>query len=91
MYYINLGGIKLLWGTTAAVGTGTFTITNPTGFFSTIQSASINATGSYVNTNVMTANFTSPLSGMATTISFSPQIITGSGPSNPYSFIVIGT
>lgn len=42
-FYINLGGIKLLWGTTAAVSVGTggttSTVTLPTSFFSSIQLA----------------------------------------------------
>lgn len=44
MYYINLGGIKMLWGTSGAVsltatqGTS-YSVVMPTGFFSTITMA----------------------------------------------------
>lgn len=44
-YYINLGGIKLLWGRTdsKSVGTGgaTYYVTFPASFFTTIQSVSV--------------------------------------------------
>lgn len=38
-YYLNLGGIKMLWGTTTAFtnGTGGAGVTLPASFFSTIQ------------------------------------------------------
>lgn len=40
MYYINLGGIKLLWGVgapqTCATGGNTYTFVMPTSFFSTV-------------------------------------------------------
>lgn len=38
-YYINLAGIKLMWGTTTDLGTNTFSnnITMPSSFFSTMQ------------------------------------------------------
>lgn len=43
MYYINLGGIKLLWGTSAIINTTTtatqYNFTLPASFFNTIQTA----------------------------------------------------
>lgn len=54
-YYINLGGIKFCWGTTAQVsnsGTGfqqaVYVINLPTSFFSTIQSINVTTTGGAV-------------------------------------------
>lgn len=46
-FYINLGGIKLFWGLTAAVndntsGSLTYTVTFPVSFFSTVQSVTAN-------------------------------------------------
>lgn len=46
MYYINLGGIKLLWlsgasFTGGASGFTTTTVTFPTGFFSTVQASTL--------------------------------------------------
>lgn len=43
-YYANIGGIKLMWGTTSDLGTGTFSnnITMPSGFFSTMQTGLAN-------------------------------------------------
>lgn len=38
MKYINLGGMKVLWGRTAVMnGTGTFTVTFPTSFFTAVD------------------------------------------------------
>ena len=46
MYYINLGGIKMLWGQTAAnvasAAGPSFGITFPTSFFTTVQSGIAN-------------------------------------------------
>lgn len=48
-YYINLGGIKLLWGTSSNVANSTsptqYGLTLPTSFFTTIQSATATTTG----------------------------------------------
>ena len=42
-YYMNLGGIKILWGQTASQASGSpgnaYNVNLPTSFFSTIQSA----------------------------------------------------
>jgi hypothetical protein len=51
IYYINLGGIKMAWGTTgslsisgaAPASSAAYVITWPTSFFSTIQSATVSA------------------------------------------------
>jgi len=91
MYYINLGGIKLCWGSTAALGTSNFTITLPTGFFTTMQAGNINAMGGYTNTNAVTANWTAPITGMAVTATFTSIIIGGASPSNSYTYLLIGT
>jgi hypothetical protein len=44
-YYVNLGGIKICWGTTGTLGPAsgytTCTISLPTGFFSAIQSYNV--------------------------------------------------
>lgn len=49
MYYINLGGIKFLWGNTGSMSySGTsaqFGITFPTGFFTTLQSWNLGQSG----------------------------------------------
>ena len=50
-YYINLGGIKMCWGTTGSItisGVGNKTISMPSSFFSTIQSATHDKFGSAV-------------------------------------------
>jgi len=91
MYYINLGGIKLLWGNTASVGSGNWNITLPTGFFTTMQAGSVNATGNYINTNQMVANWSAPITGMTVAATFSTLIVTGATPSNPYTYLLIGT
>ena len=78
MYYINLGGMKILWcngsNVTSGVTPTAYTFTLPTGFFSTIQSAnssSINPATSLAqysnvasaNTTTVTCNVTSALTG----------------------------
>lgn len=72
-YYINLGGIKLMWGVTAgiAVGGGGAAITLPSGFFTTIQAASATAVpstnfGQYANlVAATTGNFLVSTQGAA--------------------------
>jgi hypothetical protein len=57
MYYINLGGLKILWGQTAgivATAAGPqYTVTFPASFFSTIQTAtvSVNSLNTVSNQN----------------------------------------
>lgn len=54
MYYINLGGLKLLWGRTAVMnGTGVFGVTFPTSFFTTVQ-AMMQAKVALVGTGLQT-------------------------------------
>lgn len=46
MYYINLGGLKLLWGKSdvhSAAVNSAFGITFPSGFFTTVHSGTISA------------------------------------------------
>ncbi len=92
-YYINLGGIKLLWGVTGTFsGTSTVNIDLPSGFFSSLQGGSITATGPYLNTNVMTANFSEDITATAnpTSVGITPLVIAGSNPDNKYTVILIG-
>lgn len=75
MYYINLGGIKMLWcigaNQTSSAAGNNYTFTLPTSFFSSIQSVSVNAINMTVlaqqysavtaaSTSSVTANVTSP-------------------------------
>lgn len=90
MYYINLGGIKMLWGRGAAltVGGAGFTLvgfTLPTGFFTTVQSNNVCIdaespanTGNFMY--ISSANSTTTLvvtlkSAAATTVTFSIFVI----------------
>lgn len=83
--YVNLGGIKLLWGKSSsqAVGTGgsNLTITLPVGFFSTITYASFNphivgvttiqkSVGITVNTTTVTYNVWADTNGSTQTTSW---------------------
>lgn len=78
MYYINLGGLKMLWCTGANVATSVtptaYVFTLPTGFFTTIQSADASAINpatslaqyanvASLNTTTITCNVTSSLTG----------------------------
>jgi hypothetical protein len=86
-YYINLGGIKLLWGITSAVATGTsYGITMPAGFFNTIQAAMLTA-GVAAGT---AAAYGSIASQSTTTMVFNFVASTGSG-TMPMQALVIGT
>ncbi len=90
MYYINLGGIKMLWMITAAqnVGTGgaTWTVTLPTSFFSTLQyvapSIYIIATEPKQHVYISGANTTTITIG---------QISDTNGATQQTSLLVIGT
>jgi predicted secreted protein len=84
MYYINLGGIKLLWvSITGASAATTYGVTLPTSFFTTIQSvvqgvngSSGTTTGQYIVT--------------ATTSSTGFSWYSGTNPQSGTSFFVIG-
>lgn len=92
IYYINLGGLKIAWGTTAQVsGTGTMTITLPSSFFTAVQAGTITADAPYVNTNVMTADWASDIVGATTSVTFTPLVIAGASPNNKYCWILFGT
>lgn len=60
MYYINMGGIKMLWCQTVNIIGGTsptgYTVTLPTGFFTTVQSGFLTA-GPNNTTNQLNALF----------------------------------
>lgn len=76
-FYINLGGIKLFWGKTAAIATGSsYDITFPVGFFTTIQSIVLTAGGPTAGTNQIELVCTN-LSTVTATIT--PTATTGSG------------
>lgn len=96
MFYINLGGIKLLWGTTGTLtlsGTGqvfaNFGVTFPTSFFSAIQSATATPNGTAAGTNNLTigANTAAIASG------WNIEVIQNSGTNGAvsFSYLVIGT
>lgn len=94
IYYINLGGMKMAWGRTnsltpAANTEVAYSITLPSGFFTTIQSstASIDsAVGSVVNNIIMGNNIST------STISIYIRNNTaGAGVGGTISYFVIGT
>jgi hypothetical protein len=88
--YINLGGIKLMWGTTAAQTSSAagvnYTITPPSGFFSSIQSVTPAAANmvSLANQFIDVSSFSTSSIGM---YFCSPSGAASTGA----SFIVIGT
>jgi hypothetical protein len=90
MYYINLGGIKMLWGQTAAKPVTTaagYTVTFPSSFFLSIQS--LNAT---VSNNSGVANIYASIDTVTTTSC--RLIITdtaGTATNATISFSIIGT
>jgi hypothetical protein len=97
MYYINLGGIKILWGFTGTLAlTGSsqraYDITYPTSFFSTVQTCVITPTGGTAGSNQFVA-----ISGngatTTTTVSFYYTATDGNtnGTQSQASMIVIGT
>ena len=89
MHFINLGGIKLLWGQTAGIATGsTYGITFPTSFFTTIQSGQLTAGPVSGTANVEPTWQTSGLTASGAIISFNASA--GSG-TMPVNFFVIGT
>lgn len=87
--YINLGGIKIAWGKTAAVSTSTtpqqYTITWPTSFFSTIQTYLVAVyTVSITQQQYATGQSTNITTGQITFTSNNTATATG-------SFLAIGT
>lgn len=93
MYYINLGGIKMLWGQSSSIAGASLTngsnwgVTFPASFFTTIQSATCswnNLVG--VATQEVNWNTTSASSGTVTQGTTS----TPSG-SQIFTYMVIGT
>jgi hypothetical protein len=84
MYYINLGGIKLLWLIiTASSATSTYTVTFPTGFFSAtpvvttgVAGSSGTTTGQYIVDTVASTGF---------------SWYSGTNPDTGTSFLVIGS
>lgn len=88
MYYINLGGIKMLWGTSASKttsGVNSFAFTLPVGFFSTIQTVqgAIMSQGGTANQTIAGNTYN--------TTTISHYIAAGGGSSAVYSIFVIGT
>jgi len=92
MYYMNLGGIKMLWGTTAATLASTngnnYGITFPTSFFTTVQMGmatlqSMNGTAAQmVGVNTYTATAANITTGNVAASTFANQT---------FSFFFIGT
>lgn len=94
MYYINLGGTRILWGVSAAnsltnTSSATYTWTLPTSFFSTIQVAfPVNyvpgsATNAAINTVLSTAT--------TTTITTRLTNQTGGTQSISHAILILGT
>lgn len=93
-FYINLGGIKLFWGTTASIAvvgaapqSSTGAITLPASFFTTIQSVLVTP-GVQVNTQYLYANVQA-----ASTTTITVQLLehNGSNGSAPIYAFVVGT
>lgn len=84
MYYINLGGLKMLWmvtaGTTAST---TYQVTFPTSFFTTIQSITLGPIGSGGTTTGVYV-----ITGTVSNTGF--QYYSGTNPQTDY-FMVMGT
>lgn len=84
-YYINLGGIKLCWGSDGGFSTtsgSTYTFSLPTGFFTTIQS---------VNTNVFGASAVPSYTGQAFTTSLVTYFFGSTLTNVHFHWFVIGT
>jgi hypothetical protein len=94
-YYVNLGGIKIFWGSTGSVavsGSGflassTVNVTLPVGFFNTIQHV-LPKIGVPSNTNFLDGQYVS-----ANTTTIGVKLIQNSGTNgaSPVSLLVIGT
>lgn len=95
LYYVDLGGIKMCWGTTASIAvsgaspgaSGTKNITLPAGFFSTLQSVTL-TTGPATNTQYIL-----PTNISQSTATLQVQIVqfNGSNGAAVINFLVIGT
>ena len=94
MYYINLGGIKLLWGTTSSLtapanSSSNYTITYPTSFFTTIQLPIYSLSTATVSVNF---NGVVGVSYSASTATFGVQNETGAtGVGGSVGYFVVGT
>lgn len=87
-YFRQVGQQKELYGSTGNVGTGTATITFPTGFFGAVKRIGADATGGYSNTNVVVGHIeTHGVNSMGV---FN-IVVAGSSPSNPINVHVKGT
>lgn len=90
MYYINLGGIKILWGTTATLSNSAagpnFGVTFPSGFFSTIQSATAS-----LNTLTATAQQSVNWNGITATAGQLTAYAAATAGSENIAYMVIGT
>lgn len=87
-YYINLGGIKLCWGTTNSVSLGTsagVSVSMPSSFFSTIRTANLYMTGSTTGDGMVRQT------SQATTSSLSGWFTSGSSATGSLGWLVIGT
>lgn len=89
-YWVNLGGIKILWGIGASQATGTggtnFTVTLPASFFTTIQYNSFNPRVVGVSNH----QWATGIGANTTTITFSAGSATN-GSTQTTSWLVIGT
>jgi hypothetical protein len=89
-YYANIGGIKLFWGESAScatqAGNATYTVTLPSGFFTTLQSAIVSAADM---TNV-TSQYASIVSQSAASISVN-LTATANSSTSKIMLLAIGT
>lgn len=89
MYYVNLGGIKILWANSATVSTSTtatqFNFTLPTSFFTTVQFASA-AAFPITNDAKQTANIAT-----YTTSNVGVYMWASTGATGQATILVIGT
>jgi hypothetical protein len=85
MYYINMGGLKMLWIiTTASTASTTYSVTFPTSFFATVQGITVGSAGSSGTT-------TGLYIVTGTVIATGFQYYSGTNPQAGTSFIVMGT
>lgn len=98
IYYINLGGLKMAWGNTAAINIGggtslAYVITFPTSFFTTVQSftaSTAGATSSASQFNGVAGNSAVTPTGAQFYLISTPQTATGAGVSR-VDWFAIGT
>lgn len=94
-YYMNMGGLKMLWGSSGGVAAGTggsFTVALPTSFFTTIQmsvASPISSSGGAGGTN--SAVIGAGASATTTTLTIEVTVPAGSSTNTPLSWFVIGT